>query len=147
MPCCREVTRRADFGSVLKPSVDGVNVAARLEGIAQPGGISISEDAWRAEDISLLDYDVADVDADADFDALIGCQALIALHHPLLRLHGATDSVDDAAKFNQYSVAGKSPGGSNARGTRAFSPRASRSPLRHPGRRAVGRSPQSIHRR
>ena len=26
---------------------DGVNIAARLEGIAQPGGISLSEDAWR----------------------------------------------------------------------------------------------------
>lgn len=26
---------------------DGVNIAARLEGIAEPGGVAISEDAWR----------------------------------------------------------------------------------------------------
>src|SRR5271155_4630222 len=26
---------------------DGINIAARLEGIAKPGGICLSEDAWR----------------------------------------------------------------------------------------------------
>jgi hypothetical protein len=73
-----------------------------------------------AEDISLVDYDVANVYADADFNPPVGRQfvrdgsstkhskagrkTLIALRHPSLCLNSATGCVDGAAKFNQYSI-------------------------------------------
>ena len=53
------------------------------------------------EDISFFDYDVANVDAYADFDALVEWHVLIAFCHPLLCLDGAASSVDGATELNQ----------------------------------------------
>ena len=51
---------------------DGVNIAARLEGIAAPGGICLSEDAWRQ------------VRSRGDFDASdMGEQRLKNIAHPI----------------------------------------------------------------
>jgi adenylate cyclase len=50
---------------------DGVNIAARLEGIAEPGGISISEDAWRQ-----VQGKVAATFADAGEQSLKKCAAV-----------------------------------------------------------------------
>ena len=44
---------------------DGVNIAARLEGIAKPGAICLSEDAYRQVQAARLDLDVIDLGADA----------------------------------------------------------------------------------
>ena len=47
---------------------DGVNIAARLEGVAAPGAICLSEDAYRQEK-ARLDIRVSDLGATQSFDA------------------------------------------------------------------------------
>jgi class 3 adenylate cyclase len=53
---CR-LWRRSSEGDIFG---DGVNVAARLEGVAQPDGISISEDAWRQVQGKVTANDIGD---------------------------------------------------------------------------------------
>src|SRR5262249_51385641 len=50
--------------------------------------------------------DVAEIDADAEFDALVRRHAGVALAHAALDFHRATHSVDDARELDQHAVAG-----------------------------------------
>ena len=55
--------------------------------------------------VALLDH-VAEMDADAEFDAPLGRHAGIALDHAVLHLDGAAHGVDHAAELDEGSVAG-----------------------------------------
>ena len=55
--------------------------------------------------VALLD-DIAQMNADAKFDAALGRKAGIALDHAVLHLDGAAHGVDDAAKLDDGSIAG-----------------------------------------
>lgn len=59
-----------------------------------------------AENIAFLDDDVADVNADADFNTLVGGDVGIALRHSTLRLDRTSGGIHGAAEFEQYSIAG-----------------------------------------
>ena len=53
-----------------------------------------------AEDIGVLNYDVAEVDADSEYDSLI-----LARGHGVLDGDGAVDGIDDAGELDQEPVA------------------------------------------
>src|ERR1700733_10766649 len=55
--------------------------------------------------VALLD-DVAEVNADAKFDAALGRQARVALDHALLHLDRAAHCVDHATEFDNGPIAG-----------------------------------------
>ena len=60
-----------------------------------------------AEDVVVLDDDVAEVDADAEVDALVGGDIGVALGHPALHRDGAAHRIDHAGEFDQHAVAGR----------------------------------------
>ena len=76
--------------------------ATRLGERLQPGRHvdAVPENVW------LLDDDVADIDADSEFDALFGRHRDIALSHAALDFDGAAHGFDDAGKLGQQPVAG-----------------------------------------
>src|SRR5262249_51122466 len=55
--------------------------------------------------VAFLD-DVAEMDADAKFDAPLGRHSGVALDHRVLNLDAAPNGVDDTAKFHKDSIAG-----------------------------------------
>ena len=59
-----------------------------------------------SEDITLFDHDVADVDAHANFDALVCRHLRIALRHAALLLDGAAHGIHRAGELDQNSVSG-----------------------------------------
>jgi hypothetical protein len=54
--------------------------------------------------VALLNH-IAEMDANAKLDATLGWDARVALNHAVLHLDGAAHSVNDAAEFNDGSVA------------------------------------------
>src|SRR5262249_18034806 len=78
---------------------------------ANAAGLGHSLEARRhihaiAEDVSAVENDVTDIDADAELDALVGRQILVAFAHAALNVEGATERVHDAAELDQHAVAG-----------------------------------------
>jgi len=59
-----------------------------------------------AEDVGALRDDVAEIYADAEFNALVRRYLRIAFEHAALNLDGTRDGVHDAAKFSENTVAG-----------------------------------------
>src|SRR5271165_6987004 len=59
-----------------------------------------------ADDVAILDEDIADIDADAELDATIRGQRRIAFRHCGLHLGRAARRVDDAGELGQEAVAG-----------------------------------------
>jgi len=59
-----------------------------------------------AIEVVALDDHVAEIDADAQFDAAVCRDARMPLGHRLLHRNRAANRIDDARKFHQHSVAG-----------------------------------------
>ena len=77
--------------------------AAGRRDALQPGG---HIDAV-AENVVALDDDIADIDADAEFDAAAFRDIGVALAHLALDLSGAGDRIHHARKLDQHAVAGQ----------------------------------------
>ena len=60
-----------------------------------------------AVDVVALDDDVAEVDADPEYDPLVFRDRDVALGHPALHRDRAGDGLDDAREFDQDAVAGR----------------------------------------
>ena len=87
------------------------HLVARHPADADPARLRQGFEACRDIDavpeyVALVDDDVADIDADAEFDAAVGRHIGVPFGHPVLDFDGAAHRVDDTGKLGQQSVAG-----------------------------------------
>ena len=87
--------------------------------------------------VALLD-DVAQMNADAEFDAAFGRQAGVALDEAVLNLDRAAHRVDHAAKLDDAAVAGALDGAAVMRGDGGIDQIAAQPPQRDKGALLVG---------
>src|SRR5215472_7452758 len=76
-----------------------------------PAGIGQGFDPCRdvdavAIEVVAFDDHIAEIDADAQFDAAVRCDTGVMLGHCLLHRDRTAHRIDDAGKFHQYAVAG-----------------------------------------
>ena len=75
-------------------------------GGAQAGSVSLrSEVDTVAEDVVVVENDVAEIDADAEMDASLGSHAGVARGHLALHLDRTTNRVDHARKLAEQTIA------------------------------------------
>jgi hypothetical protein len=79
---------------------------ARIRGSLAPDRGRIGDVDAVAIEIVFLDDHIAEIDADAQFDAIVRRDTRVALGHRLLHLDRAAHRIDDAGKFGQQAVAG-----------------------------------------
>ena len=91
-----------ELAAHLPVGVVGYADAAGLSDTFEPRG---NIDAV-AEYVAVLDDDVADMDANAEFDALVLRHRRVTLDHAVLNFNGTARGVDGACELNQDTIAG-----------------------------------------
>src|ERR1700722_15283977 len=92
---------RVDLSPDLPVGVVRQTYATRIGNIFQPCG----DVDPIAEDVVVVDDDVADVNTDAKFDPLLLRRGGILLHQPALNLDGTAHRIDGTGEFDQHAVA------------------------------------------
>jgi hypothetical protein len=79
---------------------------ANTPGLRDPFEARCNIDAV-AKDIAVVDYNIADVNADAKLDAIVVGLICILLGHAALNFDGASRCIDGAGKLDQHAVASR----------------------------------------
>ena len=98
----RVLEGRVELAAHLPVGVVGYADAAGLGDTFEPGG---NVDAV-AVNIAVLDDDVADMNADAELDALVLRHGRVTLDHAVLNFNGTARGVDGACELDQDTIAG-----------------------------------------
>jgi hypothetical protein len=74
-------------------------------GLAAAGTPGVIAGEFRLVNVVAVDHHIAEIDPDAEGNALILGDFGIALDHRALQLDSTSDGIDDAGKFHQHAVA------------------------------------------